>query len=67
VFTDAIPANTTYVAGSLRLNTAALSDAADADAGAFSAAPAPGSISVSLGDLTAAAGPQAIEFTVTID
>ena len=67
VFTDAIPANTTYVAGSLSLNSAALSDGADADAGAFSAAPAPGSISVSLGDLTAAAGPQTIEFTVTID
>ena len=36
VFTDNIPANTTYVPGTLRLNSAALSDAADADAGDFS-------------------------------
>lgn len=32
---DAIPANTTYQAGSLTLQAAALSDAADADAGEF--------------------------------
>ena len=36
VFSDNIPANTTYVPGTLRLNSAALSDAADADAGEFS-------------------------------
>jgi uncharacterized repeat protein (TIGR01451 family) len=64
--TDAIPANTTYVTGSLTLNGAPLTDAADADAGSFTAVPAPG-IAVTLGDLTAAAGPQTIAFRVTID
>lgn len=63
---DAIPAATTYVAGSLRLNGAPLSDAADGDAGSFTAAPAPG-VTVALGDLTAAAGPQTIVFQVTIN
>ena len=65
-FTDAIPANTTYVAASLRLNGGALSDAADADAGALAGAPTP-AITVALGNLTAASGPQTIEFTVTIN
>jgi uncharacterized repeat protein (TIGR01451 family) len=64
-FTDAIPASTTYVAGSLRLNGAALTDAADGDAGALTGAPA--GVAVSLGDLTAASGPQTIVFSVTID
>lgn len=63
--TDAIPAATTYVAGSLSLNGAPLTDAADGDAGSFTAAPA--SVAVDLGDLTAAAGPQTIAFRVTID
>lgn len=62
---DPIPASTTYVAGSLRLNGAPLSDAADADAGSFAAGPP--RIFVSLGDLTAASGPQTIDFRVTID
>jgi uncharacterized repeat protein (TIGR01451 family) len=65
-FTDAIPANTTYVAGSLSLNAGALTDGADADAGEFAATPTPG-VTVALGDLTAASGPQTIEFRVTID
>jgi uncharacterized repeat protein (TIGR01451 family) len=64
-FVDAIPASTTYVAGSLRLNGAALTDAADGDAGALTGAPA--SVAVSLGNLTAASGPQTIVFSVTID
>ena len=64
-FTDAVPANTTYVAGSLTLNGAPLTDAADADAGSFATAPA--RVVVSLGDLTAAAGPQTVVFRVTID
>jgi uncharacterized repeat protein (TIGR01451 family) len=63
---DAIPAETTYVAGSLSLNGTALSDAADLDAGAFTTTPAPG-VTVALGDLTAAAGPQTIVFQVTIN
>jgi uncharacterized repeat protein (TIGR01451 family) len=65
-FIDAIPASTSYVAGSLRLNGAPLTDAADADAGAFTTAPT-ASVGVSLGDLTSAAGPQTIVFSVTID
>jgi uncharacterized repeat protein (TIGR01451 family) len=63
---DAIPANTTYVPGSLRLNAVALSDAADADAGEFIAGAAP-AIRVRLGNLTAAAGNETIIFQVTIN
>ena len=63
---DAIPANTTYVPGSLSLNGAPLTDTADGDAGSFTAVPSP-SVGVTLGDLTAAAGPQTIVFRVTID
>ena len=63
--TDPIPANTTYVAGSLSLNGAPLTDATDGDAGSF--ARHRRSVAVSLGDLTAAAGPQTIVFRVTID
>jgi uncharacterized repeat protein (TIGR01451 family) len=63
--TDAIPAATTYVGGSLTLNGAPLTDAADGDAGSFTSAPA--SVGVSLGDLTASTGPQTIVFRVTID
>jgi uncharacterized repeat protein (TIGR01451 family) len=62
---DNIPPNTTYVAGSLRLNGAPLTDTSDGDAGSFAAAPP--RVAVSLGDLTAAAGPQTIDFRVTID
>jgi uncharacterized repeat protein (TIGR01451 family) len=65
VFSDPIPASTTYMTGSLRLNGAPLTDAADADPGAFAAAPA--RVAVNLGDLTSAAGPQTIDFRVTID
>jgi uncharacterized repeat protein (TIGR01451 family) len=66
VLDDPIPANTTYVAGSLRLNGSALSDAGDADAGEFTTTPA-AQVRVTLGDLTQASGPQTIEFAVTID
>jgi uncharacterized repeat protein (TIGR01451 family) len=65
-FSDLIPANTTYVAGSLELNGAALSDTADTDAGTFVSAPAP-QVRVTLGDLSGASGPQTIEFAVTIN
>jgi uncharacterized repeat protein (TIGR01451 family) len=65
-FNDLIPANTTYVAGSLELNGAALSDTADGDAGTFVSAPAP-EVRVTLGDLSGASGPQTIEFAVTIN
>jgi uncharacterized repeat protein (TIGR01451 family) len=64
-FSDLVPANTTYVAGSLRLNGAALSDGADADAGTFVSTPAP-EVRVTLGNLAGGSGPQTIEFAVTI-
>lgn len=63
---DLIPANTTYVAGSLVLNSAALSDTAGNDAGEYTTAPTP-RVLVSLGNLTAASGPQTIAFAVTIN
>jgi uncharacterized repeat protein (TIGR01451 family) len=66
VFNDDIPANTTYVPGTLRLNSLALSDATDADAGDFITAPN-ARLRVQLGTLTAASGPQAIQFAVIIN
>lgn len=67
VFSDAIPANTTYSSESISLNGVALTDDdADADAGAYTANPAP-EVAVDLGDLTEASGAQTIEFKVTID
>lgn len=67
VFTDNIPANTTYVAGSLARNSVAITDAADpANDGDYSAAPTP-RVSVPLGSLSTAAGTQTITFTVTIN
>jgi uncharacterized repeat protein (TIGR01451 family) len=65
LFSDAIPANTTYVPASLRLNGTALTDAADGDAGQFLATPA--RVTVNLGNLTQAAGPQTIRFSVLIN
>jgi len=66
VFNDDIPANTTYVPGTLRLNSVALSDGADADAGDFSTTPA-ARVRVQLGNLTQASGSQTIQFAVTIN
>jgi uncharacterized repeat protein (TIGR01451 family) len=66
MFTDLIPTGTTYVAGSLELNNATLSDAADGDVGRLATTPAP-EVRVNLGDLTSASGPQTIEFAVTIN
>lgn len=66
VFNDAIPANTTYVPGTLRLNSAVLSDAADVDAGDFSTTPT-ARVRVQLGNLTQASGSQTIQFAVTIN
>jgi uncharacterized repeat protein (TIGR01451 family) len=62
---DAIPAHTTYVPGSLRLDGVALTDAMDADAGDFFQAEP--RIAVRLGDLSASEPARVIEFTVTID
>jgi uncharacterized repeat protein (TIGR01451 family) len=66
VFSDLIPANTTYVTGSLQLNSVTLSDSADADAGEFTNSPAP-EVRVNLGDLTSASAAQTIGFAVTIN
>jgi uncharacterized repeat protein (TIGR01451 family) len=65
VFSDDIPANTVYVANSLRLNSLPLTDAADADAGDYSSA-APARVRVTLGNLTSTSGPQTVTFSVTI-
>jgi uncharacterized repeat protein (TIGR01451 family) len=66
VFTDNIPANTTYVPGTLSLNSGVLSDAVDTDAGNFSTTPN-ARVSVQLGTLTQASGSQTIQFAVTIN
>jgi len=65
LFSDAIPPNTTYVGGTLRLNGAALTDASDTDAGQFVASPA--QVRVTLGNLTTASGVQTIDFAVTVN
>ncbi len=66
VFTDPIPANTTYVPASLQLNGTPLTDAADADGGSLETAPTR-AVRVALGTLTQASGPQTVTFAVTID
>lgn len=66
VITDPFPVNTTYVASSLTLNSGALTDAVDADAGDVNATTA-GSITIALGNLTDASPLQTITFNVTID
>ena len=66
VVRDAIPTNTTFVASSLSLNAAALSDAVDADAGELDTAGTP-TVVVRLGDITQADGIQTVGFQVTID
>ncbi len=65
VFTDNIPAGTEYVAGSLRLNAATLSDGADADAGVYETSPTP-RVRVTLGNLLQADGTRTITFDVLI-
>lgn len=60
--TDPIPAGTSYVPGSLTLNSVALTDVADADAGSVVA----GTVTVTLGTVTAPAT-NTVTFQVTID
>ena len=62
VVTDAAPADTTYVAGSLKLDGATLTDAADADAGRSSTS----GISVDLGTVSGGSS-RTVTFQVTID
>ncbi len=66
VIADPIPANTTYTAGTLKLNGSTLSDAVDSDAGDVSGTTA-GTVTVRLGDMTSASPPQIITFDVKID
>jgi uncharacterized repeat protein (TIGR01451 family) len=63
---DPIPPNTRYLSGSLRLNGATLTEASDGDAGSYTTSPTP-RVSVGLGDLTQASGPQTVLFVVTVD
>ncbi len=58
---DAVPAGTAYVAGSLRLDMVALTDAADVDGGVFDGT----AIDVALGDVPGAAI-RTVQFQVTI-
>jgi len=66
VFADNIPAGTTYVAGTLTINSNPLTDTADADAGAYETTPQP-RVRVQLGNLTQASGTQTIQFAVLIN
>lgn len=63
VVTDAIPAGTTYVPGTLALDAGALTDAADADAGSASES---AGINVTLGNVPAGTN-RSITFNVTVD
>ncbi|MEM7610958.1 MAG: DUF11 domain-containing protein [Pseudomonadota bacterium] len=67
VFRDPIPANTTYIPGSLTFNGQPLTDQQDADAGEFEAGVIPPAVTVQVGDLDAAAGLQTVRFSVLID
>jgi uncharacterized repeat protein (TIGR01451 family) len=60
--TDAVPAGTTYTLGSITLDGGPLTDAADADAGVFSA----GAIAVGLGNVSAGTT-RIVTFKVKID
>ncbi len=66
VFSDPLPADTTYVPSSLELNGAPLTDVADGDAGEFLSVGGD-EIVVRLGDLDQAAGTQTVRFQVTIN
>lgn len=66
VITDPIPANTTYTAGTLRLDGASLSDAKDGDEGDVGGTTA-GTVTVTLGEMTGASGTKTITFDVKIN
>jgi uncharacterized repeat protein (TIGR01451 family) len=67
VIRDAIPANTTYLPNTLKLNNVGLTDAADSDAGDVNAT-TPGTVTVSLpGSITSATPAQSIAFDVRIN
>jgi uncharacterized repeat protein (TIGR01451 family) len=66
ILRDPIPAFTTFVPDSIRLNGLALSDPIDGDAGELDTSIVP-TVVVRLGDLNQADGIQTVEFQVTID
>ncbi len=67
VIRDAIPANTTYVPNTLKLNNGALTDAADGDGGDVNAT-TPGTVTVLLpGSITSSTPAQTITFDVRIN
>ena len=66
IFSDPIPTNTTYVASSISLNGAGLTDVAGDDAGEFDLGGVP-TVVVRLGDLSQASGVQTVSFEVSID
>lgn len=66
VFSDPLPANTTYTAGTLTLNATALTDVVDADAGDV-AGTTPNTVTVNLGNLTQGSPTQTITFEVIIN
>jgi uncharacterized repeat protein (TIGR01451 family) len=66
VVTNPIPEHTTYVPGSLTLDSAPLGDSADGDAGDFNITTA-NAIAVRLGDMPGTASPHTITFEVTIN
>lgn len=66
VISDPIPANTTYVANSIELNSNPITDVSGDDEGELDTSGAP-AVVVRLGDLTQVDGIQTIEFQVTID
>lgn len=63
---DPVPANTTYVPGSLTLNGVGLTDASDGDPGDVGQT-TPGTVTVCLGDLTSASPAQTITFRATVN
>ena len=66
VITDPLPPFTTYVASSLSLNGATLSDAVDADAGDFGGT-TPNQVTVTLGSVAGGSLPRTVRFAVTIN
>jgi len=64
--TDSIPANTTYVANSMKLGAASLTDAADADGGTTTGSPVT-SISVNAGAVSGSGGTATVKFRVTVN
>lgn len=67
VVDDQVPANATYVAGSLALNSTSLTDAGDADAGEFVGGP-PAHVVVNIGTVnTGGTNAATVVFRVTID